>query len=130
MIQLTRGNGEDLTYSHALHQLRPRHAVEGIAQQVRTVPSKKGFEEANGGWRANGADDAIARERAERGYTSFSDKPLHFATRSRAYVCLARGHSDRALARCVREGWGGGDDASGPRLYLGAAFSDARTLSS
>ena len=89
-----------------------------LAQQVRTAPSKKGFEEANGGWRADGASDAVARERAERGYTSFSDKPLHFATRSRTCVCLARGHTDRALARCVREGWGGGDgdsDAIGPK---------------
>ena len=93
----------------------PRSALHLVAQQVRTAPSK-GFEEAKGRWRANGADDVLARERVERGYTSFSDKPFYVATRSRVCVCQARprGHTaldQHALVRCVREGWGSGSDA-------------------
>ena len=95
----------------------PRSALHLVAQQVRTAPSK-GFEEAKGRWRANGADDVLARERVERGYTSFSDKPFHVATRSRVCVCQARPRGptaleldQHALVRCVREGWGSGSDA-------------------
>ena len=71
---------------------------------MRTELRSKGFEEANGGWRA--ADDAAAKERAAAGYTSYSGQPQHFATRARACACLARGATGDALADCVREGWG------------------------